>query len=1030
MRARSVALFIFISALAWSASPFPSHAEIVPVYAQPDDSGEMASTQPNFQNTYISANLGNLVLGKDVLTITFTMKDPNASNAYGQPGGVAMGTCATCQDLQKYLFTGADRTLLSDGALHAFTVQTGTTTYDDADGTVPIYINFFNLSQYHTSTHLKSNADGTVPALTITAPEPPPSSDIAPKGSTVVYTQGDKTAVMSNPQATFQNAHIDSESLGNLNLGQGKLYVTFTMKDPNASNAYGQPAGVCIQEASSTGCSSALQTYFFTNADRTLLSDGGFHTFNVETGTTTRSYADGTHPVSIGFFGLSQYQYGTKVKSNATATIPYLTVKTAPPLDPCAGGGCVSNVLFLPGIESSRLYEGMSCGKTAEEKLWDPVADSLIKILRGAGDDKVKRLFLDSAGKSVCSDIYAKVDDVIDSVRGSNIYKSFIDEMNGLKTDGMINAWKPVAYDWRLSLTDLLNKGTERDGKIFYAEATSTPYIEQTLRALASSSKTGKVTIVAHSNGGLVAKALLNQLGGETSKLLVDKLVMVGAPQSGAPIDIGALLYGMDQGISSWGVTILHDYVARELAENSPMAYHLLPSEDYLKSIANDANHPVARFTGDAYAKEIGAYGATVNNTTELDNFILASTTLNSNLIDYANSQHTALDSWTPPDGIEVSQIAGWGADTVAGIDFYTSRAVSALTSLAPVKMYKPIFTEDGDGTVPVPSALMMATSTSVKRYWVNLFAYNNKTSSSRKHKDLFEIPQLEDFVKNIIINSTSTFPIFISSTQPPPETENKKLTFFLHSPLTLELADSFGNVTGLATDGSMTQDIPGSSYGEFGEVKYIIVPEGNYTLSMNGQANGTFTLEMQESSGGAVTATSTIANVPTTANTLASLTISGGINTASALAVDEDGDGATDITITPQLGETVNYEPPAPASAPEPQVSSGGGGGWESIPVPVPIATTTASKSSPQATTTVIQTSAKSTPEVIVSTTTIVQAKKKPPSSISVAPPKEVNTQQTASAYNAFQQPLFARLGNTVYNGIHSFWLALKKFF
>ena len=132
---------------------------------------------------------------------------------------------------------------------------------------------------------------------------------------------------------------------------------------------------------------------------------------------------------------------------------------------------CNSNVLFLPGIEGSRLYEGTACGKSAEEKLWDPVADSTIKILRGAGDEKVKRLFLDTDGGSICADIYAKSDDVIDSVKGNNIYKLFIDEMNGLKTDDDINDWKAAAYDWRLSLTDLMNNGTERNGKIFYTEA-------------------------------------------------------------------------------------------------------------------------------------------------------------------------------------------------------------------------------------------------------------------------------------------------------------------------------------------------------------------------------------------------------------------------------------------------------------------------------------------------------------------------------------------------------------------------------
>ena len=98
-----------------------------------------------------------------------------------------------------------------------------------------------------------------------------------------------------------------------------------------------------------------------------------------------------------------------------------------------------------------------------------------------------------------------------------------------------------------------------------------------------------------------------------------------------------------------------------------------------------------------------------------------------------------------------------------------------------------------------------------------------------------------------------------------------------------------------------------GSTYGEFGEVKYVSVPQGStYELSMHGLSTGTFSLDMQESSGGVVTTSSTIANVPTTESTLASLTISDGISTASALAVDESGDGSNVITLAPVVGETV----------------------------------------------------------------------------------------------------------------------------
>jgi pimeloyl-ACP methyl ester carboxylesterase len=766
----------------------------------------------------------------------------------------------------------------------------------------------------------------------------------------------------------------------------------------------------------------------FTDADRTLLADGSYHTFTVETGTTTSTYADGTRPVSVGFFGLSQYQYGTRIKSNSAQTIPYLTIYTPPPPPPE-----YSNVLFLPGIEGSRLYEGLGCGLSVEEKLWEPIGSSLIRILRGAGDNKVTRLFLDVAGLSVCSDIYTKVDDIIDRAGGSNIYKTFIDEMNGLETDGTINDWRPVAYDWRLSLTDLLNKGAERGGKIYYEEATSTPYIEQTLRALAGSSQTGKVTIVAHSNGGLVAKALLAKLGDTETSALVDKIILVGAPQSGAPVALGALLLGHDQGITTYGIPILRSAIARALAINSPMAYHLLPSQNYFDSIAGDVVNPVARFAGSGYATERSAYGSMITNVSDLYKFIRADEGArvkpsasdvssaeigNSVLIDYANAQHSTLDSWTPPDGITVSQVAGWGVDTVSGISFYT---------LNSVREYRPTFVEDGDYVVTIPSALMMASSTSVKRYWVNLFSYNDDTDSKRTHRDLFEIPQLEDFINNIIQDSTSSLPAYISTSQPAPISGNK-LSFFLHSPLNMQVTDSLGNVTGLSSDGYIDQNIPNSTYGELGDVAYIIVPEGaTYQLSLVGQESGTFTLDMQESSGGVVTASSTIANVPTTASTTASLSITGGLNTVSSLSVNVNGDGSNIITISPILGETVVYEPPAPAPTPAPQTSSSGGGGGGSgaisfIHTATADSTTSTSSvqaSSPQATTTVIKTIVTSAPVATVELSANASLAisepvvKRTPETIE---PEEVsadiqnepiiyNVPQTASAYDASQQ-------------------------
>ncbi len=583
-----------------------------------------------------------------------------------------------------------------------------------------------------------------------------------------------------------------------------------------------------------------------------------------------------------------------------------------------------SNVLFLPGIEGSRLYEGTGCGKASEEKLWEPYDGFSLETLRGAGDNKLKELFLNQSGKSVCTDIYTKEDDVIDSVKGSNFYKSFIDQMNGLKKDGTLKDWKAVSYDWRLSLSDLLTNGVQKNGNVYYEKATSTPYIEQTLRSLAMSSKTGKVTIVAHSNGGLLAKALLNKLGDTEATKLVDKVIMIAVPQSGAPSDIGAMLVGYDAGLYGlWGfISIISNATARAFTQNAPMAYHLLPSEDYLESTAGDSTHPVIHFAGSGYLKEEVAYGNTIANRVALDDFLIAkeggrnkpeskdllsAEILNPALIAYANIQHAILDHWTPPKDIEVDQIAGWGVDTVAGVDFYTSPPINMLTALNPQRLYRPIFTEDGDGTVTIPSALMMASSTNVKRYWLDLGEYFKVTKIKRTHADIFEIPSMQNLIGNIIQNKLNALPVYISSNQPPPSKLLKKLTFFLHSPLTLELKDSLGNTTGLGVDDSVTQNIPGSTYGEFGEVKYVTVPEDSaYALTLHGQSSGTFSLDAQESSGGTVATSSTITGVPATASTTVSMIVSPDATTLSPMTVDS-GDGNITI-ITPRLGETVVF--------------------------------------------------------------------------------------------------------------------------
>ncbi len=700
------------------------------------------------------------------------------------------------------------------------------------------------------------------------------------------------------------------------------------------------------------------------------------------------------------------------------------------PFSPTEFQKCCSSVLFLPGIKGSRLYVETD---GSENKLWEP---DLFE-----GNDDVRGMSLDSNGKSI-GNVYVKEGSVLDSAGGKDYYKSFIADMDALESSGDIEDWQSVAYDWRLSLDDILANGAEVDGKIFYGTATSTPYITQTLRALASQSQTGKVTIVAHSNGGLVTKALLEQLGDVEAQKLVDKIILVGVPQSGAPQSIGSLLYGYREGIPDFFPFVVKASVAREFAENSPMGYHLLPSQRYFDD-TKDINHPVVIFGGErALEKERTAYGLVIGNQIELGDFLLArdggrekplsgqigrANVLNSTLVDYAHLLHETLDVWVPPENITLYQIAGWGKDTVAGIEFYDAPQVSAFTALNP-KAYRPLFVEDGDGVVPIPSALMMSTSTeNVKRYWVDLKDYNNDhRDNPSDHGNILEVSELRQFIKNIL-DETKALTSYVQIEQPTPAEQTKKLRFFLHSPLTLELYDSSGNHVGHNADGSFDQEIPDVEYGEFGDVQYIIAPQGpEYRLVLNGLDVGTFSLDIQEVEGGSVTRQTILANIPTTENTLVTLNIGDGIESTSLLEVDEDGDGVIDITLQPLVGETVIYEEPEPEVPEESSVENvvvptGGGPIWNT-PIGIVAGTSTvavfyeSTSTQAHATTTLVETF-----QVLPIKNIETPTKKPEKQSIQKTPV----TTQTASAFGALsQQRDFFRLIRGVYNDL---WKSFK---
>ncbi len=603
------------------------------------------------------------------------------------------------------------------------------------------------------------------------------------------------------------------------------------------------------------------------------------------------------------------------------------------------GVDCYSNVLFLPGLEASRLFwtDPNCIFLNCENQLW--LANS---------DTDAKQLYLNSNGTSILNDIYTSVergaiDEAAIPVAGTNIYKTFLNSLSEWKNEEHLIADYAVApYDWRLSVDDVLTKGIKNGDNIYYGGASGTYILDELLR-MASTSKTQKVTIVAHSNGGLVAKQLMLKLRELGKEDLIDRLILVAVPQVGTPKAVGGLLHGTDLGLPF----ILDEEHARTLGENMPSAYALMPSQKYFETInPNSITNKLISFTDSPlYAPERSQYGFLVSNMTELRGYLLGSegrtepadsdldspNVLKFELLDQASSTHALLDEWQPASTTEVVQIGGWGEKTISGVSYYTEQQRDCVTvqgqfgashqECGPyyeVKKYKPNFTTEGDGTVVVPSALWIATSTSqVERYWVDLKKYNDE-NIDKDHAKILEVSTLLDFIKTKLTNVTSSLPNYIvNSASTLSDAPDIKFVYTLHSPLSLNLYDTLGNHTGISTTtGYVEQNISGSRYGTFGEVKYIIAnADVAQHLALQGYATGTFSLDVEKVRGDIILASTTFASVPVSPNTIAtfSLPANGDFSSSTPLRVDVDGNGANDIVLVPEIGATVypDFTPP-----------------------------------------------------------------------------------------------------------------------
>jgi hypothetical protein len=496
-------------------------------------------------------------------------------------------------------------------------------------------------------------------------------------------------------------------------------------------------------------------------------------------------------------------------------------------------------------------------------------------------------------------------------------------------------------YDWRLDFDIVVSKGRKlSNGSISYItplEAEHDPYIIETLKNLASTSRTGKVTIIAHSQGGLITKALTAKLGSEASQY-IDKIIFVATPQLGTPEAFARILHGYDAGIRS----AISDQKVRSLAQNMQSAHNLLPSGKYFTYV----DDPVATLSTTTPSSWQTAYGNAIHWDQGMYNFMADTKDIrnkpgyydlnnpeivNQTFLTRAKNVHDEMDNWVPPVGVQFTTVAGWGNETLAGIEYYgkkdctfigfndITKKVTVVCTDSPHVTTKPNKVIDGDGTVVEPSA-HFANEYPSTRYWVDLGKYNKWYVPEKLrtgHSDIFEVLQLRALLTNVLTNGDTPFPDqYVSTIAPAGNASSARLHFILHSPLTLAFADAQGNLTGLSSDGTVRYDIHGVEYERYGETQWLSVPkEIAGTLTMHGIASGSFDLQIEEVNGNDIVSKTSFETIPSGTSTIVTMNIfpTQSATASSTLSIDFDGNGSEDLALIAKENSVVSFDQTPP---------------------------------------------------------------------------------------------------------------------
>ena len=573
--------------------------------------------------------------------------------------------------------------------------------------------------------------------------------------------------------------------------------------------------------------------------------------------------------------------------------------------DPFGSTSCCSSLLFIPGLEGTRLYSGSN-------RLWEPNMNA-----------DVLKLYMDDEGSSIDKKIFSTVP--IDKALGIKpIYSGFMGFLGDLADGGYVSEARAFGYDWRRPIRDVV-LGNE-------ARSTTTEALLDVVTAMAATSKTGKVSLIAHSNGGLIAKYLVKELIESGRSALIDKVISVAVPYLGTPAALAGLLHGNGQSIL--GGFILSNSVARGLGENMPSAYSLLPSVGYFSKMFS----PTIAFASTTMrGLNDGTYPRQIVSPSDQADFVLdngsarvrpAVTDLvrpivgNAKLLHAAEVLHAILDPYQWPVQIATWAIVGWNSDTPTGIRYSEKQGCDGIVGTLWCRgagfVWRVASSLMGDGTV----LSLSAAHDSDHAAYVDLGMASSREGSQVDHANIMESPTVQKVIKEVLTGMSDDgdrISMLSGVTIKEPEGLEKVgfVTVAAHSSVELHVYDSEYRHTGLilkpeslsANDfvgAAYETGIPGSSFRIAGsgsdQHTYIKLPVTNgekYSVEIRGQDYGFFTYDVEPSSStGEGSVRMNYSMAPSSPLMLATTTI--GAGAPGSLYVDIDDDGTPEYESLP----------------------------------------------------------------------------------------------------------------------------------